>query len=270
MVDEITDEVITIKENFSGEGLNSCMLLIFVAPEVKASIYHQVNVASTTSLSLRSVHLFVDNRAKVDVYETIDLDDNSFVTSYKSEIKGDAFVDYKGVSRKGKLFYSENIASVLAPNAGCKLQGFWNVSSAEQTHHLARCNHVAPHTTSYQQYQGCVDGKAIASFEGQIYVDQKAQQTDSYQLSKHMLLSEKAKGFSKPNLEVFADDVKASHGATVSAINEEELFYLASRGIAKDCAKTLLKRGFLSFFLDEIEEDGIRNSFRRFIDHEKG
>jgi Fe-S cluster assembly protein SufD len=95
--------------------------------------------------------------------------------------------------------------------------------------------------------------KAKGSFEGKIFVDQVAQHTEAYQLSNYLLLGERATGYSKPNLEIFADEVKASHGATIAQLKEEELFYLRARGVSRAHAKQLLIKGFCQELIQEMD-----------------
>jgi Fe-S cluster assembly protein SufD len=112
--------------------------------------------------------------------------------------------------------------------------------------------HKAPNTCSLQHFKGVLHDCSQSSFEGKIKVDSEAQGTRAYQLNNNLLISRGAIANSKPNLEIFADDVKASHGATVSQLNEEELFYLYTRGLAPDQAKEILLNAYLQEILREI------------------
>ncbi|MEC8306323.1 MAG: SufD family Fe-S cluster assembly protein [Chlamydiota bacterium] len=115
-----------------------------------------------------------------------------------------------------------------------------------------RAEHLSPNATSHQHYKSLACEEGATPFYGDIYVAQVAQQTEAYQLNNQMLLGERAQGKSCPNLEIFADDVKASHGATFCRPEEEELFYLLSRGIAHAEARHLLIRGFCHHFLEQV------------------
>ena len=101
-----------------------------------------------------------------------------------------------------------------------------------------------------------------SSFEGKIYVHPEAQKTEAYQINKNLLLSESAIANAKPNLEIFADDVKASHGATMAQVDEEQLFYLQSRGLSQETARGLLIRGFIQEMVDQIPLQSVRDGFR--------
>jgi Fe-S cluster assembly protein SufD len=106
------------------------------------------------------------------------------------------------------------------------------------------CHHE-PHATSMQLFKGVLTDQSKSSFQGKIYVAQKAQKTQAYQLNNNLVLSRSAEAHSKPNLEIFADDVKASHGATVGKLDPEQLFYLKTRGFSEQQAQNTLISGFL-------------------------
>jgi len=108
---------------------------------------------------------------------------------------------------------------------------------------------------------------ANAIFQGKIFVDSKAQKTDGYQLSRALLLSDNVKFFSKPELEIYADDVKCSHGSSSGSVDEESIFYLRSRGISKEDAKMMMINGFLGEVIEKITEDKFKNIFFNKLDH---
>jgi Fe-S cluster assembly protein SufD len=112
--------------------------------------------------------------------------------------------------------------------------------------------HLAPHTSSLQKFKAVVGTGERASFDGKIYIEKEAQKTEAYQMSQALLLTPDAKAFSKPGLEIFADDVKASHGATIGQIDLEELFYLQSRGLSREEAKQQLIEGFAQEIRHEV------------------
>src|SRR5262249_47004993 len=119
-------------------------------------------------------------------------------------------------------------------------------------HTHAIVEHQAPHTTSMQRFKGVLNGHSQSSFEGKILVHPEAQKTQAYQLNNNLLLSRGAIAQSKPNLEVFADDVKASHGATFSQLERDKLFYLNTRGIDFNLARRLLIWGFCREMIEGI------------------
>jgi Fe-S cluster assembly protein SufD len=125
--------------------------------------------------------------------------------------------------------------------------------------HHTFINHKPENTTSNQLYKGIYGGKSTGVFNGKILVDQAAQKTNAYQSSKNILLSPDAKMYAKPQLEIFADDVKCSHGATIGQLDEEPVFYLRSRGLDLATARMLLVQAFASEILFKIENQDLRN-----------
>ena len=121
--------------------------------------------------------------------------------------------------------------------------------------------HDAPNCASRQTVKSVLTGKARAVFQGRIEVARAAQKTDGYQMNQALLLSPDAEINSKPELEIYADDVKCSHGATVGALDPEQLFYLRSRGIPEDAAKMMLVRAFLTDAFEAVSHDGLRAVF---------
>ena len=118
--------------------------------------------------------------------------------------------------------------------------------------------HLAAHTTSHQLVKGVLDGSSRGAFQGQIHIEPNAQQTEGYQLHRALLLSDNAEVDCKPELEIFADDVKCSHGATSGDLDKEQLFYMQTRGIALDDAKQILIEAYLNEALQKVENEQIR------------
>ena len=145
-------------------------------------------------------------------------------------------------------------------NAEATLQGGWCLKKKEQMHVHVTVRHEAPSCHSMQKFKGVLDDMSQSSFEGKIFVTPKAQKTEAYQLNNNLILGEYASAHSKPNLEIFADDVKASHGATVSQLNPEQLFYLKSRGITEDVAKNLLVQGFIGELIQQVSYPSIQTA----------
>ena len=124
------------------------------------------------------------------------------------------------------------------------------------THSLI--DHRVPNCVSHQSYKGIVDGKAHAVFNGKIFVRENASGTDGYQSNKNLLLSNDARVDTKPQLEIFNDDVKCAHGATVGQLEDEELFYLLSRGIRESLARNLLTYGFAEEVINKIDVESVK------------
>lgn len=122
-----------------------------------------------------------------------------------------------------------------------------------------------PNCTSYQLYKGILNDAAHAVFNGKIYVHPIAQKTNAYQLNKHLLLGKESRVDTKPQLEIFADDVKCTHGATVGQLSDEEIFYLQSRAITKELASQLLAKGFIDDIINTIASGSIRQKLSKLL-----
>ncbi len=128
-------------------------------------------------------------------------------------------------------------------------------------------NHNEENTKSSQFVKTALYDQSISSFQGKIFVDSKAQKTDGYQLSRALLLSDNAKFFSKPELEIYADDVKCSHGSSSGNIDNESIFYLRSRGIDEKDAKDMMIKGFLAEVIDKITDNNFQKKFYQQLGH---
>ncbi len=142
--------------------------------------------------------------------------------------------------------------------AECSVDGLYMVDQAQHTDTHSVIDHRQPRCTSRQLYKGILDGKARAVFNGKVFVRHGAEQTNALQKNKNLLLSNEARVDTKPQLEIFADDVKCAHGAAIGQLEEDELFYLESRGINPALARNILTYGFAEEVIEKIKIDSIR------------
>ncbi|HEY3104036.1 MAG TPA: Fe-S cluster assembly protein SufD [Pyrinomonadaceae bacterium] len=152
-----------------------------------------------------------------------------------------------------------DIAVTFAEEGGeCAVDGLYMISAEQHSDTHSIIDHRQPHCTSRQLYKGVLDGKSHAVFNGKVFVRHGAQQTDAQQTNKNLLLSEEARVDTKPQLEIFADDVKCAHGAAVGQLSEDEVFYLESRGINPALARNILTYGFAEEVIERIKIDSIK------------
>jgi Fe-S cluster assembly protein SufD len=142
--------------------------------------------------------------------------------------------------------------------AECRVDGLYIVTTGQHSDTHSLIEHRQPHCTSRQLYKGILDGKSRAVFNGKVFVHEGAGGTDAQQTNRNLLLSNEARVDTKPQLEIFADDVKCAHGATVGQLEEEELFYLVSRGLHRDLAQNLLTYGFAEEVIEKIKIESIK------------
>ncbi len=162
------------------------------------------------------------------------------------------------ISAGGALVRNDVNAVLAAEGAECSLNGLYIVSGDRHVDNHTAIDHAKPHCSSRELYKGILDGKSTAVFNGKIIVRKDAQKTDAKQTNKNLLLSSEATINTKPQLEIYADDVKCTHGATVGQLGEELIFYLRSRGIGYDDARTLLTYAFASDVTARMKAELIR------------
>jgi Fe-S cluster assembly protein SufD len=131
-------------------------------------------------------------------------------------------------------------------------------------------DHVAPHCLSRELYKGVLDDNARAVFNGRVIVRQQAQKTDAYQKNNNLLLSDAAQVNTKPQLEIYADDVQCTHGATIGQIEDDAVFYLQSRGLAQEVARRMLRFAFIGEIIDEVKHEPFRALVRRVFEKRLG
>jgi Fe-S cluster assembly protein SufD len=157
-----------------------------------------------------------------------------------------------------------NISTVLdGTGAHVTLNGLYMVGGTQTVDHQTRIEHVKEHCTSHEVYKGVLDDAAHGVFNGKVYVHPEAQKTDGKQSNNNLLLSDRAHIDTKPQLEIFADDVKCTHGATIGRLDETALFYLKSRGIGPELARRLLTYAFAAGVLEELTIDDVRTRLER-------
>jgi len=185
-------------------------------------------------------------------YNNIDLDKNSisenFILSYGS-----------------KFIKNEIICNLKGQYSSAFVNGIINLDQSKHHEIRTQINHISENSKSYQLIKSVLKDKAKAIYQGKIYVDSKAQKTDGYQLSKAILLNEGTEFNGKPELEIYADDVKCSHGSASGNLDENKIFYLMSRGLNYQEAKELLIEGFLLDVIEKITDIEIKEIIKEII-----
>ncbi len=177
-------------------------------------------------------------------------------------VKGEGKLTFISATKGSSLYRLHYQAELVEEGASADLQGVWYLNDDRKAYFSGEVKHLAPHTTSNQHFKGVLLDKSKATFTGKIFVASVAQKTQAYQLNNNLILGDGATVFTKPHLEIFADDVKASHGATVSQLSAEELFYMRSRGYKESLAREVLMRGFLEEIITSIPHPEIANKVR--------
>ena len=154
---------------------------------------------------------------------------------------------------------------LVGEGAQGRMSGFYFTDGNQHLDHDTQQNHLAPHTTSDLLFKGALKGKSRSVWQGMIYVAPGAQKTDGYQANRNLVLSDRARADSIPGLEILADDVRCTHGATVGKLEQEPLFYLKSRGIPQAEAEKIVVEGFFDPIFQRIPFEGVRERFQQYI-----
>jgi Fe-S cluster assembly protein SufD len=200
--------------------------------------------------------------------------DGSVLSHYKIQAENEAALHFGMLAvRQGgsSNFVSHNVAlgAALARNeisvvldgegADCTLNGLYVTTGNQHVDNHTTLDHAKPHCTSHELYKGVLDGRSQGVFHGRIIVRAESQKTDAIQRNKNLLLSDTAVINTKPQLEIYADDVKCTHGATVGQVDQDAVFYLRSRGIGLKEARSLLTFAFTADVLNNIKIEAIRS-----------
>ena len=231
---------------------------------------------------LRLIDIFKDNSEKnfLNIYYNFELDKSSILKNYKIDksINNNVKYSYNNVKQEAnsisetfilssgsKFFKNEINCDLLGQHSSAFVNGIFDLD--DENHHeiKSNINHLVENTKSYQLVKSVLEKKSKAVYQGKIFVSSEAQKTDGYQLSNAILLSENSEFNAKPELEIYADDVKCSHGSSSGSLDENSIFYLMSRGLNYKEAKKLLINGFLLDVIEKITDEEIKNLIKNLL-----
>jgi Fe-S cluster assembly protein SufD len=269
-----------------GAILDPVQLLFVVRPNAEPTAFHLRNLiraeAGSSATVLESYVGLGEGIYWTNVVTQIAVAPNAVLRHYKLQAEGSsAFhvaetsvrLDHQAAYRMfaaslgSELGRNEVDVDLSATDAVARLAGTTLARGAQHLDTTVRIEHSMPRGTSAQDFKHVVDGRAHAVFQGRIRVAPDAQKTDAQQVSRSLLLSSTAAADTKPELEILADDVKCSHGATIGDLDEEALFYLRARGVGEADARSLLIDAFIGELIEHITVDSARAYFRRAFDH---
>lgn len=267
---KIADKPIEII-NFSTGNEAALMLqprnLIVVGEGAQVQIIERHQSLNDNPVLTNSVtEIFAEERAVVDYYKIqndnlgASLIDNTYIAQKgQSNVSVHTFSFGGNITRNNLNFYhqGERIESTL--------KGITIIEDKQHVDHYTLVHHATPNCVSHQNYKGIFDDRATGVFNGKIYVEKEAQKTDAFQQNNNIVLSEKASINAKPQLEIFADDVKCSHGCTVGQLDERAMFYMQSRGIPQKEAKALLMYAFSNEVIDSIRIPELKQRITKII-----
>jgi Fe-S cluster assembly protein SufD len=191
-------------------------------------------------------------------------------TRARARVERDANLDWIFGALGSRLTKNFSDLDLTGQGAAGRMSGFYFADGEQHLDLDTQQNHLAPHTTSDLLYKGALRGKSRSVWQGMIYVAPGAQKTDGYQSNRNLVLSRQARADSIPGLEILADDVRCTHGATVGKIDPDQVFYLRSRGIPYVEAERLIVEGFFDPIMQRIPFEGVRSRFQEAITEKMG
>jgi Fe-S cluster assembly protein SufD len=202
--------------------------------------------------------------AVLDLYtDQREIDTAYHLSAIHIRLQRDAVVKSRVITLGGKLVRNDVVGVLGGEGGHVSLDGVYLVDGDRLVDNHTTIDHAVPHCTSHELYKGILDGKARAVFNGRIIVREDAQKTDSKQTNRALLLSDEAVINSNPQLEIFADDVKCTHGAAIGQLDEEAMFYLRARGLTEKDARYMLIHAYAGEVLEGITVDSLRAQLER-------
>ena len=266
---------INVKENYS---LKKPLIVYHLTTNkiYKKNINLRLNFNLESNSSLRLIDYFEDNSKDnfINIFYNFDLEKNSSLKNYKIDHKDNKNVKYSfnNIDQKensisetfilssGSSFFKNEINCDLnGQHSSAFVNGIFKLEDFKNHEIKTNINHLTENTKSYQLIKSVLGEGSKAAYQGKISVNSIAQKTDGYQLSKCILLDKTSEFNAKPELEIYADDVKCSHGSASGSLNEDSVFYLMSRGINYERAKELLINGFLLDVIEKITDPETKN-----------
>lgn len=259
--------------------------ITYVSEQSERTSFPRALIVSETNSSAVIVENFVsagDERAFVNAVTEVVLKDGAQLRHYRvqrenhstfhvsrtaAELGRGSSFNTTSINFGGQLARHDVSVVMDAEGAECWVDGLYLAGQNQHTDTHSTIDHRQPHCNSHQLYKGILDGNARAVFNGKVYVREGAQKTDAMQTNKNLLLSTNARVDTKPQLEIYADDVKCAHGAAVGQIDEDELFYLQARGINPELGRSLLTYGFAEEVIGKIELESIRAELDQIVLH---
>jgi Fe-S cluster assembly protein SufD len=241
--------------------------LIVAAPNSRATVVESyVSVRDTCYFTNAVTEIALGEGARLDHYKIQRESEKSFhVGTVQARQARDSQLHSFSFAAGGSLARTNIYTSLDGAGATCTLNGLYLADGTQHIDNQTSIEHIAPNCPSHEVYKGVLDGRSHGVFNGKVYVHPEAQKTDGKQSNNNLLLSPTARVDTKPQLEIFADDVKCTHGATVGRLDEIALFYLNSRGIGPEMARMLLTYAFAADVLEKIELEPLKKGLEEMV-----
>lgn len=238
--------------------------LIIVGERAKCTLV-ETYAGTGAYLNNAVTEIVVGAGANVDHYKIqIESREAFHIATLQAEVERNAHYSTTSIALGGSLVRN-NSKTRLAEGSEATLNGLYLVNAKQHVDNQLTVDHAQPSASSYELYKGILDGSATAAFNGKILVRKDAQKTDAKQTNKNLILSDDAVVNTKPELQILADDVRCTHGATIGQLDSEAGFYLQSRGIGKEDARSMLTYAFAQDVIDRIKIPSLKSALERTI-----
>ena len=226
-----------------------------------AVVEHYIGLADTVYLVNAVTEVDIGAKATVDHYRVQNESAGAYhVAALQARLAAESSFRSWAVSLGARLARHDIDVALDHEHARCSLDGLYLANGRQHVDFHTNVEHTAPNCKSHEYYKGIAGGRGRGVFNGRVHVHPDAQKTEAHQTNRNLLLSRNAEIDTKPQLEIHADDVKCSHGATIGQLDERMLFYLRARGIAESTARGMLTYGFARDVIDRIAHGGLRES----------
>jgi Fe-S cluster assembly protein SufD len=259
-----------VSESRNGDAPASFPRVLVVAEENSAATILESYVSPSDGVYLTNstVDFVLGAGAHLQHYKVQRESTGAFhVATTNAELGPNASYDTTAINLGAALSRQDIGITMDHEGAECWVDGLYMMDGSQHTDTHSSIDHRQPRCTSHQLYKGILDGKSRAVFNGKVFVRHGAQQTDARQTNKNLLLSNEARIDTKPQLEIFADDVKCAHGAAIGQLEEDEIFYLESRGINPELARNMLTYGFAEEVIEKIKIESIKRELDEAVLH---
>ena len=217
------------------------------------SLNHRVSFSNTVT------EIFLEENSSIDHYKLQNINDNStLISSTYFYQENNSRISTNAIVLNGGLIRNDVHVNINGTNCDANVYGLYLVDKEQHVDNQVYIDHHKPHSISNELFKGIIDDHAKAVFNGHVKVHKDAQKTNAFQTNKNILLTDKAVVNTKPFLEIYADDVKCSHGATVGQLDANAMFYIRSRGISEENARMLLMYAFAAEVINKIAIDALR------------
>lgn len=241
--------------------------LIVAEERSRATILESyVSLGGASYFTNTATELFAGDRSHIEFVKFQDEAPSAYhIAAFHGQFGRESRVNLHSFALGARLSRNNIRAQLAGEHLECVLNGLYLTRGEQLADHHMVVEHAQPHCASHEYFNGILDDKSRGVFHGRILVRPRAQKTDAKQTNKNLLLSEEATANTKPQLEIYADDVKCTHGATVGQLNEESIFYLRSRGVGPETARRMLIHAFAGEIIERIRYEPVREELDQLV-----